>query len=99
MTKIGKPCLLWPKNQSRHVIARRETPPSGPSTRPDSRHRVVVQKMSYPGSSQGGSAAEHERDATNDDASDHAAPVRRRAPIYDVINVQRPSRNYRNQER
>jgi hypothetical protein len=56
--------------------------------------------MSYPGlgPSQGGSATEHERDGTNDDASDHAAAVRPRAPIYHVIDVQRRPHEYRNQE-
>lgn len=58
----------------------------------------MVQDVTDASAAERSSAAEHERDATNDDSSDHATPVRRRAPIYDVIDVQCPSRNYRNQE-
>lgn len=49
-------------------------------------------------STQRGNTAEHERDATNNDASDHAAAVLGRAPIYHIIDVERPSHKYRNQE-
>jgi hypothetical protein len=55
----------------------------------------VVQGVTDASAAERSSATEHERDATNDDASNHAAPVRRRAPI-DAIDVQRPSHNYRN---
>jgi hypothetical protein len=58
----------------------------------------VVQDVTDASATERSSAAEYERDATNDDASDHAAPVRRRAPIYHVIDVQRRSNKYRNQE-